>query len=310
MNFGTNVSKKPFVLTMLAPAASCNQHCPNCYLTEVRHEPVDSFALTPDDFAQVLRELRESGTDVITVCFQGFEVTLPQSWPYAEAVFSEALKDDIRRCFVTNGMRLHALIDRIVALDPARIAVSIDGSDNETNDRHRGLPGALKRTLKSLDIFLGAAPKMRERMMVASVLYEQSNFKSLLAMPALLAERNITRWGVGLEVKAMDGDIRLAEDPRHIIGQLEALERAAHQHDISFFVGDEFGLVDVFDIKRDFIKSLPDHVDFLRLLPSGHAYWGKDSMREKAQPDDPCWLPRSEKFLSFLDRCREIDEAA
>lgn len=295
---------------MLAPATSCNQRCPNCYLTEVRREPVDSFALAPEHFAQVLEELTGRGTNVITVCFQGFEVTLPQSWPYVEAVFSEALRADVRRALVTNGMRLHALIDRIVALDPATIAVSLDGTDDATNDRHRGLPGALKRTLKSVDIFLNAEPAMRKRMMVASVLYKRSNFDSLLNMPALLAERHITRWAVGLEVTGWDGKVCLAEDPSQVIAQLDALERAARQYGISFFVGDEFGLIDTFDLQRDFIKSLPDEVDFLRLLPSGHAYLGKETMRDVARPDDPCWRPQSESFLHFLDRCKMIDDAA
>ncbi|MEM9440097.1 MAG: hypothetical protein AAGA73_06600, partial [Pseudomonadota bacterium] len=178
------------------------------------------------------------------------------------------------------------------------------------NDRHRGLPGALKRTLKSMDIFLGAEPDMRERMMVASVLYKESNFHSLLGMPALLAERDVRRWAVGLEVTEWDGKVRLAENPSHTIEQLDALAATARQHGVSFFVGDEFGLIDAFDIERDFIQSLPDEIDFLRLLPSGHAYLGKDSMRDVARPDDPCWRPQSENFLSFLDRYKMIDDAA
>ncbi len=301
---------KPYVFTMLAPATSCNQRCPRCYLTEIRREPVESFALKPHHFSQAVDELMNSGANVLTVCFQGYEVTLPQSWPYVEAVFSHSGASDTRRCFITNGMRLHALIDQIIHVDPTRIAVSLDGADSATNDRHRGVEGAWERTLKSMDLFIRAEPSMQERLMVASVLYEESNFASLLRMPALMADRGITSWCLGLEVAGGDaGEIRLAEDPDKLIDQLSMLDHAAQESGISFFVGDEFSLIEMYDIDRSFIKRLPNSVEFLRLLPSGHLYCGKEAMRHSARPNDPCWRPDDENFVTFLERCLQFEQS-
>ena len=293
---------------MLAPATTCNQRCPRCYLTEVRREPVHSFALTPHHFAQAVNELINAGAHLLTICFQGYEVTLPQSWPYVEAVFSHGSASDIRRCFITNGMRLHALADQILAVNPSRIAVSLDGADSITNDKHRGVDGAWQRTLKSMELFLDAAPSMRDKLIVASVLYKESNFDSLLRMPALLADLGILNWCLGLEVaEGRAGEIRLAEDPNRLVDQLGKLELAAKESGIAFFVGDEFSLVEMYDVDRPFIKSLPDSIEFVRLLPSGHVYWGKDAMRQSTRANDARWQPHEESFVAFIERTRQAE---
>ena len=74
------------VLTYLAPAAQCNQRCPRCIL-ELGSNPVRDFSLSPDDFRQFAARFLEVGVPVRTITFQGFEVTLPRSWPYLIPVF-------------------------------------------------------------------------------------------------------------------------------------------------------------------------------------------------------------------------------
>jgi len=301
--------KKPFILTLLAPAEQCNQRCPRCYLTEVRHEPVTSFTLSPDSFRQAVVSLIENDIHILTVSFQGYEVTLPKSWPYVESVFRETHRRAINRSFVTNGMRLHTYTDRIVEHNPNRIGVSLDGADSKTNDYHRGLGGAFKRTLKSLGFFLEKAPQFRNRITIVSVLYQNSNAKSLMQMPKLLADYGITKWGLGLEVSASgNGTIRLADDPEKLGEVLNVLNNAAKEQGISFFVGDEFGLIDPQILDIEAIKRVPSSVEFLRLLPSGHVYWGGQAMKNVSKPDDQIWNPNTETFFEFLNRQQDIND--
>ncbi len=294
--------QKPLVVTMLAPASQCNQNCPRCYLTEVRREPVNSFTLTPDHFARAIEELSDSGINILTVCFQGYEVTLPGSWPYLDAVFQEAKEREIRRSFLTNGMRLHTYAESIIAHDPSRIGVSLDGADQETNDRHRGLAGAFKRTLKSLDLFLEEAPDFRDRILVTSVLYGQENAHSLLEMPKLLAAKGLTKWALGLEITSDDfGHVLHALTLDRLSEFLTACDIESAKHGISFFVGDEFGLIDGEIADLHFVKRLPpSSVDFLRILPSGHIYVGNESMKQVASPTDPKWRPNEESIIAYL----------
>ncbi len=293
--------QKPLALTMLAPATLCNQSCPRCYLTEVRREPVREFTLKPEHFAQAIADLDDGGAQIGSVCFQGYEVTLPGSWSYVEAAFKEAKRRGIRRSFVTNGMRVHSHIDSILSYDPSRIGISLDGADEEANDRNRGLAGAFKKTLRSLDVFLERAPHFHDRIVIVSVLYGKDNAKSLLGMPRLLAERGLTRWGVGLEITSDEqGNLRHANDADGLSIALAAFEREASHHGISFFVGDEFGLIDDELSNLPFVKRLPDAVEFLRLLPSGHIYVGKESMKHVASPSDPLWRPSKESLFAYL----------
>ena len=110
--------RPPAILTFVAPARRCNQRCPRCYLTEVSHEPVSAIGLSPEDYVRFVSDFVDAAIPILTVNFQGYEVTLPESWPYVEAVFGYAAQHNLPRAFVTNGMLLHKWTDRVLALEP------------------------------------------------------------------------------------------------------------------------------------------------------------------------------------------------
>ena len=231
----------PATLTFLAPSERCNQHCPNCYITEVANEPVQSFDLTPADYALFVKQFVDAGVSILSVKFQGYEVTLPRSWPYLEAVFKLAQEHGIRRGFITNGMLLHRWTDRIRALDPARITISLDGASPEANDPARGLVGAFRATTTSLRRFLESAPEFRDRVSVASVLRGQDNFPSLLEMPRLLRSLGVTRWLVSLELGLSDQTVGPVVSTKDLLLRFAELQRVAEQANIRFHASDEAG---------------------------------------------------------------------
>ena len=76
----------PVTLTFIAPARNCNQNCPGCAIA-LRDEPVHEFDLTPEDYVKFASDIYDAGIPIQAISFQGYEVTLPRSWPYLEAVF-------------------------------------------------------------------------------------------------------------------------------------------------------------------------------------------------------------------------------
>ena len=127
--------------------------------------------------------------------FQGYEVTLPASWPYLEAVFRIAMRHEIDRSFITNGMLLSRWTERVRVLEPSRISISIDGADAKTNDALRGVRGALDATVDSVTRFLTDAPDFNDRVAIASTLYLSKNLNSLKRMPALPAQARASSVG-------------------------------------------------------------------------------------------------------------------
>ena len=160
-----------------------------------------------------------------------------------EAVFRAAQAHQARTSFITNGMLLHKYLDRIEALDPIRIAVSLDGSSPEANDPIRGLAGAFQATRRSLERFVHRAPRFLDRLLVASTVYSEVNFQSLLYMPALLNALGISRWALGVESRAQEGLARPVQPNETLIRWLGDLQRAGTSAGVTTFVSDEFGLL-------------------------------------------------------------------
>ena len=136
-------SLPPVVLSFLAPAVRCNQRCPACILDQIG-EPVSEVGLAPADYGLFVEQFVEAKVPIRSVTFQGYEVTLPASWPYLEVAFAVAREHEVARDFITNGMLLHKWTDRVEALDPQRISVSLDGSDPQTTTRSAGSEGRSK----------------------------------------------------------------------------------------------------------------------------------------------------------------------
>ena len=228
------------VLTLLAPAARCNQKCPECII-DLAREPTRTFALTPDDYARTVEQFTSAKVPILAVSFQGYEVTLPQSWPYVEAVFAAVQKKRIDRGFVTNGMLLHKWTDRIVALDPSRIAISLDGSEPATHDPIRGLAGAFDSTLRSVERFLARAPDFRDRLVVASTVNVETNYRSLRRMPTVLRSLGIRRWALSAELCVVDGRKRPKNSPKRTVSALCSLVELGVREGVKTHVNDELG---------------------------------------------------------------------
>ena len=268
--------RPPLIIAFLAPADRCNQRCPSCILDLVG-EPVRSFERSPADFALLIEQLRDAEIPILSISFQGYEVTLPQSWPYVEAVFTAANRHGVQKGFVTNGMLLHKWADRICALDPERISVSLDGSDPATNDPIRGLSGAWRATTESVDRFLRRAPMYRDRLAVVSTLMLDRNLESLRAMPSLLQRLGLRRWSISPELAVSNGKKACAHAPGDVAEALAELRMVGLNHGLETHVVDEFGRLPAAG-ERDTssFKSLYQTDFLVRVEPSGHVRVGNE----------------------------------
>ena len=301
-------ARPPVVLTFLAPASRCNQRCLNCYLTEVSGEPVHSFALSPRDYALFLTQFFDAGIPVLSVKFQGYEVTLASSWSYVEAVFRVAQERGVRRSFITNGMLLHKWVDRIRDLGVARITVSLDGATPEVNDAVRGLPGAFRATTGSLRRLLDAAPEYRERVAIYSLLRGTSNFESLLEMPAVVRDLGLTRWIVGVELAIQEGEVRPVLAYGEVIPLLDKLQTAAERHAVHFHVSDEYRALPRDQTQSLAVISTANPQFFYRVNPTGHVHTGR-GLFERWDPERlPLWDPKTSNAVETV-RYEETVEA-
>ena len=281
----------PAILTFLAPADRCNQHCPACILDRVG-EPVREFALSPNDYARFIEQFAEAGVPVLAAGFQGYEVTLPRSWPYVEAAFREAQSRGIPRDFVTNGMLLHKWIDRIVELSPRRISVSLDGSDDATNDSLRGLRGALALARSSIERCLMEVPGLEEVLAVVSTLFPGRNQASLQRMPRLLREIGIRRWSVGWELDIRDTALGPTGTKEQLRSDLLKLQNAAVDAEIRFHVSDDFGYFGDDERKHLRIRRPFDPELLIRVDPLGGVRRGKEIESAWNAEPVPRWNPR------------------
>ena len=302
-------------LTFLAPADRCNQRCADCYITEVVGEPVETFALEPADYATFVRQFVQARVPIASVTFQGYEVTLPRSWPYLEAAFEVAREFDLCRSFITNGMLLHKWTDRIREIDPTRLTVSLDGASARVNDRHRGLDGAFDATVHSLRQLVEAVPSLVPRIAVASTLYDEDNASSLLKMPRFLSELGISRWVLTPHLR-MEGDrARTVRPAAWTARWFRQFEEVATSHAIRCHINDEFGFFDQelrqlstaepwpkLNIKRIF-----DPRFLLRIDPLGHIRSGA-SILEPWSPDSPRWDPKTDNAVDVAGYWRLIEQ--
>ena len=289
---GETSARPAVVLTFLAPAAQCNQHCPQCII-DLAGEPVRDFALEPQDYSRFVEGFVAAGLPVRAVTFQGFEVTLPASWKYLEAVFAVAVRHRIRRSFITNGMLLHKWVERIRALDPHRITVSVDGATPEVNDPIRGLDGAFVATMGSVGKTLAQAPELAARFAVASTLYGDENYESLLSMPTVVGALGIPHWMVSAAATYEGGRHRIAASQEETLERFQRLEQAAVAAGLRFHVNDELGQFRS-SVRGSAIKRVPEPLRLLRLDPSGGIRAGEDILDAWDENQVRRWDPRKD----------------
>ena len=297
------------ILTFLAPAERCNQKCPSCYLTEVSGEPVSVFALRPADYAEFIEQFVEAGVPVLTVNFQGYEVTLPQSWPYVEAAFAVANRRGLRKSFITNGMLLYKYAERIDTLDPSSISISLDGGDATTNDRLRGLPGAFDATLTSLRRFLDAVPDYADYLKVCSCLYDEENVESLVTMPKVLRTLGITRWRLAYELTAVDERSKAAQPREVIVGWIARLQAAAEVEGVHCEVHDAVNFFTEEDERRIRLIRIPSFDFLYRMDPLGYVRTGLEVYRSWQRHPGVRWRPGAISAVEAVGHWERVERS-
>ena len=294
--------KPSVVLTFLAPADRCNQHCPKCIL-DIVDEPVRDFDLQPADYARFVEDFVKRDIPIRSISFQGYEVTLPSAWRYVEPVFFIAKRYGLRKGFITNGMLLHRWTDRIVALEPHRISVSLDGSSPAVNDPIRGLEGAFDATVTSIRRFLAKAPQFQPNMAVASCLYHEENYRSLLAMPRLLEDLGISRWTLGFELEVAEGRERPAHSRERLLRWSQGLQEAARARGIRVHLNDEMGFFKNDPEASNAFHSLKHvhNAPFLyRVMPTGHVRVGSEILDRWDSSKARRWNPATDSAVDVV----------
>ena len=234
------------------------------------------------------------------MAFQGYEVTLPRSWPYVEAVFQLAQEHGIRRGFITNGMLLHKWTGRLVALDPQHVTVSLDGATAVENDRLRGLEGAFAATVNSVRCSLAAAPQLLSRLAVASCVYDEANFRSLLRMPELLRDLGIAHWALSWELRR-DGDTARPVQPRAVVFRwLSALKEAADATGVAFHTSDDHGVLEESDREALSARSVYNLSFMYRLDPLGYVRTGDELLDAWSPKAARRWDPERDNAVDIV----------
>ena len=283
----------PVVLTFLAPARRCNQRCPRCIL-DLTGEPVRERSLSPEDFGRFVSAFVQAQIPIKMVTFQGYEVTLPESWPYVRSVFRVCQTHGIPRGFVTNGMLLHKRTQELVAFDPSRVSVSLDGASPEVHDPIRGLPGAFDATVSSLSRLLRQVPAFRKKLSVTSTLFGETNFDSLRDLPPILANLGIPIWAVTIESTVLHGRQRPAHEADQATEWFAKLREAAGVHHLRFYVSDELGhfrSARTVEGRRVELKHVFDPGFLYRVEPSGHVRVGEELLRSWDASAARAWRP-------------------
>ena len=267
-------------------------------------EPVHESRLSPADYAALLRQFLATGVPELSVSFQGYEVTLPEAWPYVEAVLSVAKEHRLRRGFITHGMLLFKYTDRLLELMPHRISVSLDGADAEANDPIRGLSGAFEATVSSLRKVITEAPELRPRLAIASTLYSERNYRSLCRMPHLLRELGLRKWTLGYELTLEHGRQTPVADRATLERWLSGLLEAARREDIPVHLSDEFGFLsggDAPPVTMDLAKSIFDPEFLIRVEPSGHVRVGAEILERFDPHTARRWDPLTDNIVETID---------
>ena len=247
--------------------------------------------LSPDHFAQFLIEFCNARIPVLGVNFQGYEVTLPQSWPYVEAVFAAAKARDVERSLITNGMLIHKWADRIRELDVSRVTVSLDGSSASANDPLRGFSGAFDATTKSVKWTTARDPEFGARLAVASTIHSEANFRSLRKMPQLLKRMGVPRWVLGFAVRLVEETAQPVLPTSTLAVWLHDLQTLGEAAGIPTHINDELGVLSGEATESPATKSVFDCDYLYRLDPLGHVRSGRRLLEVWDERFAPKWIP-------------------
>jgi radical SAM protein with 4Fe4S-binding SPASM domain len=126
----------------------CNAQCVHCYCVVPRSSegPAKQRELTTDEYAQLLDELAELGT--LYLVFSGGEVLVRRD--FFDIAASAKQRGFAFRVF-TNGIGLtEQRIERLAALEPLTVELSIYSADPDVHDGITGVAGSFDRLLANV----------------------------------------------------------------------------------------------------------------------------------------------------------------
>ncbi|MER3514674.1 MAG: hypothetical protein C4310_10040, partial [Chloroflexota bacterium] len=157
----------------------CNEKCTHCYLDVLAPGAKIPGELTLEEAKRVIDELADLGA--LTITFSGGEIFVHKDF-FEIAAYARKRGFAIR--LFTNGILIKpGVADKIAALRPVMVELSIYGADAETHDKITQVPGSFHLTVR-------AARLLRERgvkvTLKAPIMRE--NWQQMEAMRALAAE--------------------------------------------------------------------------------------------------------------------------
>ncbi len=292
------------ILTFVIPAfEGCNLACPYCYIDQRGEDDLQN-TLWAGDYSQFVRQVMSS-RPVASVCIQGYEPLLPDTFPYTRVILATGKWLGIPTSIVTNGTYLAERVEELRVLAPARLSVSLDAANAETHDRQRGKVGAFEATVDGLRKAAPVLPATTE-LVVTSVLIPKRR-RQLDAMPALLKELGVKRWVVTALLRVRDDNKGGPVGEREkILADLRILHQQAQDAGIEFKVDDEFdGLArtdgrDSGEFEKNRIRRLVNPDGVYRLVPDGRCSKGTDILKPLSD-QTPRWDPTTQDAAAFLD---------
>ncbi|MEM8948730.1 MAG: radical SAM protein [Pseudomonadota bacterium] len=295
------------ILTFIVPAfEGCDLTCSYCFIRQRGEDNLVS-SLKVSDFSCFIQQVIYSH-QIASVCIQGYEPLLPDSFPYTRAILSTGQWLNIPTSLVTNGTHLAQWVDELAVLAPGRISVSLDAAEAEEHDRQRRKAGAFASTVKGLRRAATALPESTE-LVVTSVLMPKRRAQ-LDDMPALLRDIGIKRWVVtALQKVGKDRPGGPVGEREKILADLRILRDHAEAAGIDFKVDDEFnGLADASggasggkpdEFEKNRIRRLVDPDGVYRLVPDGRCSKGADILKPLSDKT-PRWDPKTQDAAAFL----------
>ena len=137
----------PISILMKPSSGQCNMHCDYCfYCDEMQNREQASYGfMSEDTLRSILKKVLLSGTDSVSVAFQGGEPTLRGLHFFRAAVNYEKKynhrKIPVHNAFQTNGYLLNEEWCRFFHDNHFLVGVSVDGTEF-THDRFRHGPGS------------------------------------------------------------------------------------------------------------------------------------------------------------------------
>lgn len=125
----------------------CNEKCLHCYLSHPTKEKVRQ-ELTTDEIRNILDQLAEAGT--LHLSITGGEIFLRRDiWEIIEHARGRHFAINL----LTNATMIdEALADRIKAVAPWEMGISVYGATAATHDRITQLPGSFEKTIRAITL--------------------------------------------------------------------------------------------------------------------------------------------------------------